>query len=187
MDKTLAQENQHTFTRDVRVDVPNQYVDGTAAPFMVVQDGDGYVDDVQNSLENLIAAKKVPIMLAVFVNNGGGDGQDSERGLEYDTMSDRYSKFVDTNVLPAAQNAPAIKADYPTRSSRSDQIAGQRFGRSNQSGQWPLAVVGVAEGPHLDVERVEQADEEIAVRGSAALQPTTRREPSAVSRSLRRP
>jgi iron(III)-enterobactin esterase len=112
LDKTLATGNQHTFTRGVAVYVPKQYVDGTAAPFMVVQDGDGYVTDVQNTLDNLIASKKVPIMLAVFVNNGGGDGQDSERGLEYDTMSDRYSRFIDTNVLPAAQNDATIKADF---------------------------------------------------------------------------
>jgi enterochelin esterase-like enzyme len=113
LDKTLATANQHTFTRDVRLYVPKQYVDGTSAPFMVVQDGDGYVTDVQNSLDNLIAAKKVPIMLAVLVNNGGGDGQDSERGLEYDTMSDRYSRFIDTDVLPAVLRDATIKADYP--------------------------------------------------------------------------
>jgi enterochelin esterase-like enzyme len=113
LDKTLATANQHTFTRDIRLYVPKQYVDGTAAPFMVVQDGDGYVTDVQNSLDNLIAAKKVPVMLAVLVNNGGGDGQDSERGLEYDTMSDRYSRFIDDDVLPAVLNDASIKADYP--------------------------------------------------------------------------
>src|SRR5262249_12421738 len=38
---------------------------------------------------------------------------DSERGLEYDTMSDRYSRFIDTNVLPAAQKDAAIKSAYP--------------------------------------------------------------------------
>jgi len=32
------------YTRDVWVYVPQQYVDGTAAPFMVVQDGGGYRD-----------------------------------------------------------------------------------------------------------------------------------------------
>src|SRR5450432_678607 len=114
LDKTLATANQHAFTRGIAVYVPKQYVDGTAAPFVVVQDGDGYITDVQNTLDNLIVTKKVPIMLAIFINNGGGDGQDSERGLEYDTMSDRYSKFVDTNVLPAVLSNAAIKADYPT-------------------------------------------------------------------------
>ena len=113
LDKTLAQENQHSFVRDVRVYIPKQYVNGTAAAFMVVQDGADYVTDVQNTLDNLIASKKVPILLAVFVNDGGGDGQDSERGLEYDTMSDRYSRFIDTNVLPAVQKDVAIKGDYP--------------------------------------------------------------------------
>jgi iron(III)-enterobactin esterase len=111
LDNTLA--NPHTFMREVRVYVPKQYVDGTPAPFMVVQDGDSFLSDVQNTLDNLIAAKKIPVMLAVFVNNGGGDLQGSERSLEYDTMSERYSRFVDTNVLPAAQMNAGITADYP--------------------------------------------------------------------------
>ena len=110
---TLLPTNQHYFLRAVRLYVPSQYVDGTAAPFMVVQDGDRFVTDVQNSLDNLIAAKKVPAMLAVFVNNGGGDGKGSERGLEYDTMSDAYSRFIDTEVLPAVTKDPTIKAAYP--------------------------------------------------------------------------
>jgi len=110
---TLLPTNQHYFMRDVRVYVPSQYVDGTAAPFMVVQDGDHFVADVQNSLDNLIAAQKIPVMLAVLVNNGGGDSKGSERGLEYDTMSDAYSSFIDSEVLPAVVNDAAVKAAYP--------------------------------------------------------------------------
>ena len=43
-DSTLLSQNQRAFERQVRVYVPSQYVDGTAAPFMVVQDG--YVADI---------------------------------------------------------------------------------------------------------------------------------------------
>jgi len=113
LDKSLAPANQHAFSRNVWLYVPQQYRDGDAAPFMVVQDGEWLVEDVKNTLDNLIAGKKVPVVLAVLVHNGGGDGQDSERGLEYDTMSDRYARFIDANVLPAARNQPAVKADYP--------------------------------------------------------------------------
>jgi len=129
LDNTLA--DPHTFMREVRVYVPKQYVDGTPAPFMVVQDGDLFVTDVQNTLDNLIAAKKVPIMLAVFVNNGGGDLQGSERGLEYDTMSDRYSRFIDTNVLPAAQKSWGIKADYPNLKFTDDPEGRSTYGCSS--------------------------------------------------------
>jgi enterochelin esterase-like enzyme len=131
LDNTLSAANQHTFTRDVRLYVPKQYVDGKQAPFMVVQDGDGFVTDVQNSLDNLIAEKKVPIMLAVFVNNGGNDGQDSERGLEYDTMSDRYSRFIDTDVLPAAQKDAGVAADYPNLRFTDDPEGRSTYGCSS--------------------------------------------------------
>lgn len=129
LDDTLARPR--AFTRVVRVYVPMQYVDGTPAPFMVVQDGDAFVTDVRNTLDNLIAAKKAPIMLAVFVNNGGGDLQGSERGLEYDTMSDRYSRFIDTYVLPAAQNSASIKADYPNLKFTDDPEGRSTYGCSS--------------------------------------------------------
>ncbi|MDQ1450163.1 MAG: hypothetical protein QOK38_29, partial [Acidobacteriaceae bacterium] len=77
------------YTRRVTVYVPKQYVTGTVAPFIVGTDGpDG---ELFTALDNLIAERKVPVMIAISVNNGGGDAQGSERGLEYDTMSGRYA------------------------------------------------------------------------------------------------
>src|SRR5205085_12475167 len=49
---------------------------------------------------NLIYEKRVPPMIAVMVQHGGGDGPGSERGLEYDTVNDTYTKFIETEVLP---------------------------------------------------------------------------------------
>jgi enterochelin esterase-like enzyme len=94
------------YTRKVQVYIPKQYVAGTAAPFIVVQDGPGYVHRVSTVLDNLIYERRVPVMIAVFVDNGGGDSKGSERGLEYDTVSERYSTFIETEVLPK------ITADY---------------------------------------------------------------------------
>jgi enterochelin esterase-like enzyme len=88
------------YKRDVYVYVPQQYVPGTPAPFIVVQDGKGYSKRLPVVLDNLIAAHRLPVMIAVMVNNGGGDGRGSERGLEYDTVSDRYARFVENEVLP---------------------------------------------------------------------------------------
>lgn len=88
------------YQRLVCVYVPKQYVAGTAAPFIVVQDGMGYTNKLPVILDNLIAQKRVPTMIAVMINSGGGDAQGSERGLEYDTVSSKYAEFIETEVLP---------------------------------------------------------------------------------------
>ena len=90
------------YTRRVAVYVPAQYVAGTPAPFIVVQDGMSatYRNNLPPILDNLIHEKRVPPMIAVMVHNGGGDAQGSQRGLEYDTVSGVYTDFIETEVLP---------------------------------------------------------------------------------------
>ena len=90
------------YTRQVAVYVPAQYVAGTPAPFIVVQDGMSptYRNNLPPILDNLIHEKRVPPMVAVLVHNGGGDAQGSQRGLEYDTVSGVYTDFIETEVLP---------------------------------------------------------------------------------------
>jgi enterochelin esterase-like enzyme len=61
------------------------------------------------TLDNLIAEKKVPVMIAISIGNGSGDAQGSERGLEYDTMSGRYADFVESEVLPLVEKECAVK------------------------------------------------------------------------------
>lgn len=90
------------YTRKCAVYVPKQYSAGRAIPFIVVQDGMGYMKKLTNTLDNLIHDKKLPVMAAIFVNSGGGDGKGSERGLEYDTVSGVYTQFIETEVLPLA-------------------------------------------------------------------------------------
>jgi enterochelin esterase family protein len=43
-------------------------------------------------------------MIAVMIQNGGGDGRGSERGLEYDTVSGKYAEFVEKEVLPEVES-----------------------------------------------------------------------------------
>jgi iron(III)-enterobactin esterase len=88
------------YRRQVCVYVPQQYVAGTPAPFIVVQDGMGYTNQMSAVLDNMIQAKRLPVMIAVMINSGGGDAQGSQRGLEYDTVSDKYTTFIETEVLP---------------------------------------------------------------------------------------
>ena len=95
------------YTRRVAVYVPKQYVPGTAAPFIVGADGPDLL--LFTALDNLIAQKRVPPMIAISIGNGSGDAQGSQRGLEYDTMSGRYAEFVETEVLPFAEKQANVK------------------------------------------------------------------------------
>jgi enterochelin esterase-like enzyme len=98
------------YTRHVAVYVPAQYVPGTVAPFLVGADGPDR--GLFTALDNLIAAHKVPVMIAVSIGNGSGDGQGSERGLEYDTMSPRYAEFVETEVLPLVESQYHVRLTH---------------------------------------------------------------------------
>jgi enterochelin esterase family protein len=87
---------------------------------MVFQDGSGFADPngdhpVVSVMDNLIAQKKIPVMIALFINSGdiskssgtptyefvqkfmkewGRQMQDAMRSTEYDTVSDRYNKYL---------------------------------------------------------------------------------------------
>ena len=101
---------QHqTFQRQVAVYIPAGYVPNTPTPFIVVQDGQGYVSNAGTEgnprtdrafmppmLDNLISEKRIPPIVAVLVAPGPG----GQRTIEYDTVSDRYTNFVETELLP---------------------------------------------------------------------------------------
>ena len=46
-------------------------------------------------LDNLIYDKRIPPIVAVLVAPGPG----AQRSIEYDTVSDRYTNFVETELL----------------------------------------------------------------------------------------
>ena len=48
-------------------------------------------------------------MIAVMIQNGGGDAQGNERGLEYDTMSGKFAEFIEAEVLPAVEKNYDVK------------------------------------------------------------------------------
>jgi enterochelin esterase family protein len=99
-----------SYTRHVSVYVPKQYVAGTAAPFIIGADGPDKA--LFTALDNLIAERKVPAMIAISIGNGSGDAQGSERGLEYDTMSGKYAEFVEHEVLPLVETQYHVKLSH---------------------------------------------------------------------------
>jgi enterochelin esterase-like enzyme len=98
------------YTRHVTVYVPAQYVPGTIAPFIVGADGPDHL--LFTVLDNLIAERKLPPMIAISIQNGGGDAQGSERGLEYDTMSPHYAEFVEHEVLPLVEAQAHVRLSH---------------------------------------------------------------------------
>jgi iron(III)-enterobactin esterase len=97
------------YQRGVWVYVPSQYVAGTPAPFIVAQDGKGYTNRLVAALDNMIHEHRLPVMIAVMINSGGGDGKGSERGLEYDTVSGEYTMFIEKEVLPKIEKDYNVK------------------------------------------------------------------------------
>src|SRR5258708_14781542 len=82
--------------RAAAVYVPAGYVSGTEIPFMVAQDGLGFSGDIRPLLDNMIADGRLPAMAIVFADPAGN------RTVEYDTATDKYYQFVETELLPQA-------------------------------------------------------------------------------------
>ncbi len=116
-DSTLDARKQVREVRKIFVYVPAAYKDGTKAPILVTLDGPGRLNLVRNALDNLTIStdpnRKLPAFIAIGVENGGNDGKGSERGLEYDTLSDRFARFINDEVLSAVLNNADVKAAYP--------------------------------------------------------------------------
>ena len=111
---------------DYWIYVPTQYDPTIAAALMVFNDGGGYINrngdhPALNVLDNLIAQHKIPVMIAVFTDPGeiplspstptsrfveaysrkwSRSLKDSMRSTEYDTVSDRYARFLRDELLP---------------------------------------------------------------------------------------
>jgi enterochelin esterase-like enzyme len=113
------------YVRTVWVHVPEQVAPEAPAPFLLVQDGHAFLNTVPFALETLIAAGRIPPQVAILIDSGGGDAQGSQRGLEYDTLSARYSDFIETEVLPrvAAAAGLSLSADPARRA-----VMGVSFG-----------------------------------------------------------
>jgi len=116
-DATLDITKQVHKSRKIFVYVPAGYIDGTKAPILVTLDGPSHFDEICNALDNLTISGKInqriPAFILISIQNGGDNGKGSQRGLEYDTMSDRLARFINDEVLPAVLKNNLIKLIYP--------------------------------------------------------------------------
>lgn len=116
-DVTLDPKKLVREVRKIFVYIPASYKDGEKAPILVTLDGPSRLNWIQNALDNLTISKeknnKLPSFITIAVENGGDDSKGSERGLEYDTMSDRFARFINDEVLQAVLNNDEIKTKYP--------------------------------------------------------------------------
>ena len=108
--------------RDYGVYVPAQYRPEQPANLMVFMDGAGYakVDGafrVPVVFDNLIHRGAMPATIAVFVNPGTipatkpGAKDRSNRSFEYDSMGDRYARFLVDEFLPVALRGLNVATD----------------------------------------------------------------------------
>jgi enterochelin esterase-like enzyme len=116
-DGTLDPKKAVRKQRKIFVYVPAAYKDGTKAPILIIFDGPGQMNLVRNAVDNLTISKdpnrSLPTFIVIAIENGGSDGKGSERGLEYDTMSDRHARFLNDEVLRAVLADEMVKAAYP--------------------------------------------------------------------------
>src|SRR5881394_4127926 len=108
-------------SREGGVYIPAQYDPAKPAALMVFQDGIGYMSTnggwrVPVVFDNLIAAKEMPVTIAIFLNPGTREGQ-SNRSFEYDSLGGAYAKFLIEEAIPFVTNkySLAITSDPEMR------------------------------------------------------------------------
>jgi enterochelin esterase-like enzyme len=103
--------------REWWVYIPAQYKDEQPACVMVFQDGQGYTSFVPTVFDNLIARGEMPVSVAIFINPGTGPGEGGrgQRSVEYDTLSDRYARFLLEEILPEVEKTVKLRHDPESR------------------------------------------------------------------------
>jgi enterochelin esterase-like enzyme len=98
------------------------------AALMVWQDGQGLIGTYSGLrlftvTENLIDQKLLPPMVHVMIAPGTSTDGKAMRSVEYDTVSDRYSRFLMEEVLPEVEKVYKLRPDGYSRA-----IAGESSG-----------------------------------------------------------
>ena len=98
------------------------------AALMVWQDGQGLTGEYSRMrlltvTENLVHQKLIPPVVHVMIAPGHSPDGKAMRSIEYDTMSDRYAKFLIEEVLPEVEKTYKLRPDAYSRA-----IAGESSG-----------------------------------------------------------
>jgi enterochelin esterase family protein len=123
---TIASKIYEGSTADYWVYVSPGVDPGRPAPMMVWQDGQGLVNGDLSSLrlftvtENLVAQKAIPPMIHVMISPGTGPRM---RSIQYDTVTDRFGRYLLEEVLPEVEKTYKLRADGYSRG-----IAGESSG-----------------------------------------------------------
>jgi enterochelin esterase family protein len=115
-------------TRDWWIYVPAQYKPEQPAAVMIFQDGHDYVNVKGNwrapiVFDNLIASGEMPATIGIFVNPGHDPSKGapknawsgSNRSLEYNSLGDRYARFLLEEILPEVEKTYQLSHDPEMR------------------------------------------------------------------------
>lgn len=101
-------------TRDYWIYVPQQYDASKPACLVIFQDGNVYLNysdwspgiEPTTVFDNLIHQKEIPVTIGLFINPGDKGpgvpyhGGTDNRSVEYETVTDLYSRFLLEEILP---------------------------------------------------------------------------------------
>jgi enterochelin esterase family protein len=102
--------------------VPAQYDGSAAVPVQIWGDGQFYIVPrpspyrLLDTLDNLTAQKKIPVMINVFVQPGVLPTGQNIRSIEYDTVDDKYTDYIVNEVLPEVGKNVRLRQDGYSRS-----------------------------------------------------------------------
>lgn len=120
---------------DYWIYAPAQYDASKPAAVMIWQDGQGHINRnggsrLLNVIDNLTDQKKIPVIVHIFTSPGNiekaGGGTTRMRSKEYDTVSDRYGKFVRDELVAEVATKYNLRKDaysYAISGSSSGAIA----------------------------------------------------------------
>lgn len=112
--------------RDYWIYVPKQYDPAKPACVMVFQDGAGYVNPegswrVPVVFDNLIHKNQMPVTIGIFINPGVAPALSDNvlprfnRSFEYDSLGDRYVRFLLEEILPEVGKKYSLAKDGNSR------------------------------------------------------------------------
>src|SRR6266536_3443380 len=123
---TARAADDYRLGRDSWIYVPAQYDPAHPACVMVFQDGGNYVNEkgqfrVPIVFDNLIHQQEMPVTIGIFLNPGvvppssPGARPRHNRSFEYDTLSDQYARFLETEILPEVGKKYKLRQDAAGR------------------------------------------------------------------------